>query len=60
MICGVGFYSYMIGNMIQMIDSGDAANEEIQSKLDTLKKVQKKEKLPNRLYYRIKRHLENN
>ena len=40
MIFGVGFYSYMIGNMTQMITSSDSDNEETQNKLDTLKKFQ--------------------
>ena len=60
MVFGVGFYSYTIGNMTQMISSFDSDNQEIQQKLDTLKKFQKTTKIPNRLFYRIKRHLENN
>ena len=60
MIIGVAFYSYTIGNMTQMISSFDAENEELQDKLETLKKFQQNNKIPNRLFYRIKRHLENN
>ena len=43
-----------------MMEKYDSDNEEIQNKLDTLKKFQTSAKIPNRLYYRIKRHLENN
>ena len=60
MVFGVGFYSYNIGNMTQMISSFDIDNEDFQNKVDTLKKFQKTTKIPNRLFYRIKRHLENN
>mmetsp|Transcript_14880 Transcript_14880/g.25342 ORF Transcript_14880/g.25342 Transcript_14880/m.25342 type:complete len:352 (+) Transcript_14880:683-1738(+) len=60
MVFGVGFYSYTIGNMTQMISSFDSDNQEIQNKLDTLKKFQQTTKISNRLFYRIKRHLENN
>mmetsp|Transcript_21884 Transcript_21884/g.33954 ORF Transcript_21884/g.33954 Transcript_21884/m.33954 type:complete len:317 (+) Transcript_21884:863-1813(+) len=60
MVFGVGFYSYTIGNMTQMITSFDSDNHEMQNKLDTLKKFQQTTKIPNRLYYRIKRHIENN
>jgi hypothetical protein len=59
MIFGVGFYSYMIGNMTSMITSFDTDNEELQNKLETLKKFSQTSKIPNRLFYRIKRHLEN-
>jgi uncharacterized protein YukE len=38
MIIGVAFYSYTIGNMTQMISSFDQENEELQDKLETLKK----------------------
>ena len=37
MILGVGFYSYTIGVMIEMITSLDSDNAEIQAKLDILK-----------------------
>jgi hypothetical protein len=43
-----------------MITSSDSDNEETQNKLDTLKKFQQKAKIPQNLYYRIKRHIENN
>ena len=43
-----------------MMEKYDSDNQEIQKKLDTLKKFQTSAKIPNRLYYRIRRHLENN
>ena len=42
-----------------MISSFDQENEELQDKLETLKKFQQTNKIPNRLFYRIKRHIEN-
>ena len=60
MIFGVGFYSYMVGNIIQIIESLDRDNEELQNKLETLKKFQKQTKIASSLYYRIRRHIENN
>jgi hypothetical protein len=59
MIFGVGFYSYVIGNMTSLVESNDADNEEIQEKLETLKKFSKNSKLPNTLYNRIKKNIEN-
>ena len=35
-IIGVGFYSYTIGNMTQMLESLDDDSKEFQEKLDTL------------------------
>lgn len=49
MIFGVGFYSYVIGNMTSLVESNDADNEEIQEKLETLKKFAKNSKLPTSL-----------
>ena len=60
MIFGVGFYSYMVGTIIQMIEKSDSENEEMQNKIDTLKKFQKNSKINNKIFYRIKRHIENN
>ena len=59
MVFGVGFYSYTIGNMTQMIESFDSENQEMQEKLSTLKKFQSKNKIPDRLFNRIRRHIEN-
>ena len=59
MIFGVGTYSYVIGNMTSLVEASDADNEEIQEKLETLKKFAKNSKLPNTLYNRIKKNIEN-
>lgn len=59
MIFGVGFYSYVIGNMTSLVESNDSDNEEIQEKLETLKKFAKNSKLPATLYNRIKKFIEN-
>ena len=59
MIFGVGFYSYLIGNMTSIVESSDADNEAINEKLDTLKKFSKNTDIPNTLYNRIKKNIEN-
>lgn len=59
MIFGVGFYSYVIGNMTSLVESNDSDNEEIQEKLETLKKFAKNSKLPTALFNRIKKNIEN-
>jgi hypothetical protein len=60
MIFGVAFYSYMVGNIIQIIEKQESDNQETQNKLDTLRTFQKISKINKKLYYRIKRHIENN
>jgi len=50
----------MVGTIIQMIEKSDSENEEMQNKIDTLKKFQKNSKINNKIFYRIKRHIENN
>ena len=60
MIFGIGFYSYTIGNMTNLIASLDTANEELQNKLSILKDFRKRTSMNNRLFLKIKRHLENN
>lgn len=60
MIFGICFYSYMIGNMTNLIASTDSSSEELNTKLSMLKDFKKRTKMPNRLFLKIKRHLENN
>ena len=60
MIIGIGFYSYTIGNMTNLIASMDISSEELQQKLAVLKEFKKRTRMPNRLFLKIKRHLENN
>lgn len=59
MIFGVAYYSYTIGNMTALITSVDEEGEELQNKLDVLKAFAQQSKIPNKIFYRIKRHLEN-
>ena len=42
MIFGIGFYSFTIGNMTNLIASMDTANEELQMKLGVLKEFKKR------------------
>ena len=59
MIFGVGFYSYMIGNVINMIHELDKEQAELQSQVDVLKEFTQKNRLPVKIYNRIHRHLRN-
>ena len=59
MIVGTGFYSYTIGNMTAIVASIDSENEEIQNKMSTFRKEQKKMNLDLSLVERIERHLAN-
>jgi hypothetical protein len=58
MIFGVGFYSYTIGNMTQIIQSLDNEDQVMINKIETLKKFQLQAKLDKNLFYRIKRNIE--
>ena len=60
MVFGVGFYSFNLGNMTNLIASIDTANEELQLKFGILKEFRKRTQIPSRLFQKIKRHLENN
>jgi potassium channel len=60
MIFGIGFYSYMIGNMTNLIASMDSSSEELMLNISILKEFKKRTRMPNRLFVKIKRHLENN
>lgn len=60
MIFGIGFYSYTIGNMTNLIASMDSKSEQLQEKLAVLKEFKKRTQMPNRLFLKIKRHIENN
>lgn len=59
MIAGVGFYSYTIGNMVQMIQNFDIENQELQNNIEILKNFNTRANLSSRLYHRIVRHLQN-
>ena len=60
MIVGVAFYSYAIGNMTSMITSMDSKNEELTQKMSVLKEFKFRTQMPNSMFWKIKRHLENN
>ena len=60
MIFGVGFYSYTIGNMTNLIAQLDIDTAMLQQKLGLLKEFKKKTNMPMRLFFKIKRHLDNN
>lgn len=60
MLFGIGFYSYTIGNMTNLIGAMDSSNEELQKNLGILKEYRLKTGMPLRIFAKIKRHLENN
>lgn len=60
MVFGIGFYSYAIGNMTNLIAAMDSSNEELQKNLGILKEYRKRTGMPVRIFGKIKRHLENN
>jgi len=60
MIFGVGFYSYTIGNMTGMIESFDADNQQLNTKMEALKHYHyNNKKLGKRLYTRIESQIRN-
>lgn len=58
MIIGIGYYSYCIGNINQLISDYDASNEELVQKMDSLKYFHSQNHLPILLLNRIKKHIE--
>lgn len=60
MLVGIGFYSIMFGNMTNLLDSMDAANKSFQEKISVLKEFRKRTNINQRLFTKIKRHLETN
>ena len=60
MVFGIGFYSYAIGNMTNLIAAMDSSNEELQRNLGILKEYRKRTGLSVKIFAKIKRHLENN
>ena len=60
MLVGIGFYSVMFGNMTNLLDSMDAANKNFQEKISVLKEFRKRTNIHQRLFTKIKRHLETN
>ena len=60
MIVGVALYSYAIGNMTSMLTQLDSQNEDLNQKMSVLKEFKKRTQMPNSMFFKIKRHLENN
>eukprot|EP00347_Sterkiella_histriomuscorum_P001048 403373535 len=60
MIFGVGFYSFTIGNLSQIIASIDTQSAILSQKLSILSEFAKRTDLPTDVMFRIRRHLENN
>jgi len=60
MIFGVGFYSFTIGNLSQIIASIDIRAEMLNQKLNTLLEFSKRTNMPQSLHTKIKQHLESN
>lgn len=60
MIFGIGFYSFTIGNLSQIIASIDVRSEILGQKLNTLSEFSKRTNMPENLVFKIKQHLESN
>jgi hypothetical protein len=60
MIFGVGFYSFTIGNLSQIIASIDTQSAILSKKLSILTDFAIRTNLPPEITFRIRRHLENN
>ena len=60
MILGIAFYSYVIGNMTNLVANLDADQEEVNAKLSLLKEFKARTSLPMSMFSKIRRHLENN
>lgn len=60
MIFGIGFYSFTIGNLSQIIASIDIRSEVLSQKLNTLTEFSKRTSMPNALFLKIRKHLESN
>lgn len=54
MIFGVGFYSFVIGNLTSIIANANANSENLYNKLKALEEFAKKTKLPEELHFKIK------
>ncbi|CDW91576.1 cation channel family protein [Stylonychia lemnae] len=60
MIFGVGFYSFVIGNLTSIIANENANSENLYNKLKALEEFAKKTNLPEELHFKIRQFLENN
>lgn len=60
MLFGIGFYSFTIGNLSQIIASMDIRSELLGQKLNTLQEFTKRTTMPQSLYIKIRKHLESN
>lgn len=60
MIFGVGFYSFVIGNLTSIIANENANSENLYNKLKALEEFAKKTSLPEELHFKIRQFLENN
>lgn len=54
MIFGIGFYSFTIGNLSQIIASIDVRSEILGQKLNTLSEFSKRTNMPESLVFKIK------
>ena len=59
MVFGVGYYSYTIGNFTAILASFDDDNQELLKQMDVLKTFATTHKVPQNLYFKLKRALEN-
>ena len=60
MVIGVALYSYAIGTLTNVIERMDAEREQLNEKISVLKEFKQRTGMTNFLFYKVKRHLENN
>jgi len=60
MIFGVGFYSFVIGNLTTILANENQNYENLYNKLKGLEEFAKKTNLPEELHFKIRQFLENN
>lgn len=60
MIIGVGFYSFSIGNIINILDQIDVQGAHLQQKLVVFYEFSKRTRLKDDVLFQVKRFLENN
>lgn len=59
MIAGVGMNSYLLGNILTMINEYDNENTELQNNIDIVKQYQADNGLSAKIFNKIMRHLRN-
>jgi hypothetical protein len=60
MICGIGFYSFTIGNLSSIIEAIDKRAAHLEQKLQLMSEFVRRSNLPPEIEQSIRRFIENN